>query len=74
MNIDDFQELIDLTDCLAMSNEYLIHKFTEGGNYLIIDTFGDFLILERDKVDAVFSTIWNDLYGPISEEIPHILN
>ena len=70
MNIDDFQELIDLTDYLAMSNEYLIRKFTEGGNYLIIDTFGDFLILERDKVDAVFSTIWNDLYGPI----PHILN
>ena len=62
MNIDDFQELIDLTDYLAMSNEYLIRKFTEGGNYLIIDTFGDFLILERDEVDAVFSTIWNDLY------------
>ena len=74
MNIDDFQELIELTDYLAMSNEYLIRKFTEGGNYLIIDTFGDFLILERDEVDAVFSTIWSDLYGPISEEIPHILN
>ena len=74
MNIDNFQELIDLTDYLAESNEYLIRKFTEGGNYLIIDTFGDFLILERDKVDAVLSTIWNDLYGPISEEIPHILN
>ena len=74
MNIDNFQELIDLTDYLAESNEYLIRKFTEDGNYLIIDTFGDFLILERDKVDAVLSTIWNDLYGPISEEIPHILN
>ena len=54
MNIDNFQELIHLTDYLAESNEYLIRKFTEGGNYLIIDTFGDFLILERDKVDAVF--------------------
>ena len=74
MNIDNFQELIDLTDYLAESNEYLIRKFTEDGNYLIIDTFGDFLILERDKVDAGFSAIWNDLYGPISEEIPHILN
>ena len=74
MNIDNFQELIDLTDYLATSNEYLIRKFTEGGNYLIIDTYGDFLILERDEVDTVFSTIWNDLYGPISEKIPHILN
>ena len=74
MNIDNFEELIDLTVHLAMSDKYLIRKFTEGGNYLIIDTFGDFLILERDEVDAVFSTIWNDLYGPISEEIPHILN
>ena len=45
MNIDNFQELIDLTDYLATSNEYLIRKFTEGGNYLIIDTYGDFLII-----------------------------
>ena len=74
MNIKKHQELIDLTDFLAVSNEYLIRKFKEGGNYLIIDTLGDFLIIERDDVDAVFSTIWSDLYGPISEEIPHILN
>jgi hypothetical protein len=74
MNIKDFQELIDLTDYLDESDEYLIRKFTEGGNYMIIDTYGDFLILKRDEVDTVFSTIWNDLYGPISEKIPHILN
>ena len=74
MNIDKHQELIDLTDYLAVSNEYLIRKFKEGGNYLIIDTYGDFLILERDEVDTVTNIIWNDLYGTISEEIPHILN
>ena len=49
MNIDNFQELIDLTVHLAMSDKYLIRKFKEEGNYLIIDTFGDFLILQRDK-------------------------
>ena len=74
MNIEKHQELIDLTNYLAMSNEYLIRKFKEGGNYLIIDKFGDFLIIERDEVDSVFQTIWRDLYGPITEEIPHILN
>jgi len=74
MNIKDFQELLDLTIYLDASDEYLIHKFIEGGNYLIIDTYGDFLIIERDEVDTVFSAIWNDLYGPISEETPHILN
>ena len=74
MNIKKHQELIDLTDFLAVSNEYLIRKFKEGGNYLIIDKFGDFLIIERDEVDSVFQTIWSDLYGPITEEIPHILN
>ena len=74
MNIKKHQELIDLTDFLAVSNEYLIRKFKEGGNYLIIDTLGDFLIIERDAVETVFSTIWSDLYGPISEETPHILN
>ena len=74
MNIDKHQELIDLTDYLAVSDEYLIRKFKEGGSYLIIDTYGDFLILKRDEVDTVTNIIWNDLYGPISEEIPHILN
>ena len=74
MNIEKHQELIDLTDYLAVSNEYLIRKFKDGGNYLIIDTFGDFLIIERDEVESVTNIIWNDLYGPISEEIPHILN
>ena len=74
MNIDKHQELIDLTDYLAVSNEYLIRKFKEGGSYLIIDTYGDFLILKRDEVDTVTNIIWNDIYGPISEEIPHILN
>ena len=74
MNIDNFQELIDLTDYIDLTKEYLIRKFKEGGSYLIIDTYGDFLILKRDEVDTVTNIIWNDLYGPISEEIPHILN
>ena len=74
MNIKNFQELIDLTDFLAVSNEYLIRKFKDGGNYLIIDTYGDFIILKRDEVETVTNIIWNDLYGLISEEIPHILN
>tara|TARA_B100001179_G_C18250390_1_gene258035 strand:- start:290 stop:514 length:225 start_codon:yes stop_codon:yes gene_type:complete len=74
MNIDNFQELIDLTDYLDLTNEYLIRKFKEGGSYLIIDTYGDFIILKRDEVETVTNIIWNDLYGLISEEIPHILN
>ena len=74
MKIEKHQELIDLTDYLAVSNEYLIRKFKEGGNYLIIDKFGDFLIIERDEVDSVFQTIWNDLYGTTPTEIPYILN
>jgi len=74
MNIKHYQELIELTDYLAVSNEYLIRKFKDGGNYLIIDTYGDFLIIERDEVESVLDILWNDLYGPISEKIPHILN
>jgi len=74
MNIKDFQELIDLSDYIDLTNEYIIRKFIEGGSYLIIDTYGDFLILKRDEVDTVTNIIWNDLYGPMSKEIPHILN
>ena len=74
MNIKDFQELIDLSDYIDLTNEYIIRKFIEGGSYLIIDTYGDFLILKRDEVDTVTYIIWNDLYGPMSKKIPHILN
>jgi len=74
MNIKDFQELIDLSDYIDLTNEYIIRKFIEGGSYLIIDTYGDFLILKRDEVDTVTNIIWNDLYGPMSKKIPHILN
>jgi len=74
MNVKDFKELIETTEFVGSTDDYLIQKFKEGGNYLIVDTYGDFLILERDKIESVFSTIWDDLYGPITEEVPHILN
>ncbi len=74
MNIKKHQELIDLTDYLAVSDEYLIRKFKEGGNYLIIDTYGDFLIMERDEVDSVLQIIWDDLYGPTTQPESHLLN
>ena len=74
MNVKKFKELIETTEFVGITDEYLIHKFTEGGNYLIIDALGDFLIIERDKIESLFTTIWNDLYGPITEEMPHILN
>jgi|TARA_Y100001951_G_C11183037_1_gene207071 hypothetical protein len=74
MNIKNFQELIDISDEVDVAEEYLIRKFKDGGNYIIIDTYGDFLILDRDNVDSVFSTIWSDLYGTINEEIPYVLN
>ena len=74
MNIKNSQELIDISDEVDVAEEYLIRKFKDGGNYIIIDTYGDFLILDRDNVDSVFSTIWSDLYGTINEEIPYVLN
>ena len=74
MNIKRHQELIELTDYLAVSDEYLIRKFKDGGNYLIIDTYGDFLIIERDEVDSVLQIIWDDLYGPTTQPESHLLN
>jgi|TARA_B100001971_G_C17697885_1_gene290228 hypothetical protein len=74
MNIKHFQELIELTDYLAVSTEYLIRKFKDGGNYLIIDSYGDFLIIERDEVDSVLQIIWDDLYGPTTQLESHLLN
>ena len=54
MNVKDFKELIETTEFVGSTDDYLIQKFKEGGNYLIVDTYGDFLILERDKL----KTLW----------------
>ena len=74
MNIKKHQELIDLTDYLAVSNKSLIRNFKEGGNYLIIDTLGDFLIIERDEVETVFSKVWRYFYGVVTEDTTNTLN
>ena len=44
MNIKKFQEIIEATDLVDSTGKYVVRKFPSG-NYVIIDSIGDFIIL-----------------------------
>ena len=64
MNIRNYEELIEVTELIDDVGEYVIRKFISSGNYVIIDSIGDFIVLEREKADHVCSIIWEDLAPP----------
>jgi hypothetical protein len=61
MNIKDIDEIVEVTELIEQVGKYVIRKFISSGNYVIIDSIGDFVIIEREKADHVCSTIWSDL-------------
>ena len=61
MNIKNVEELIEITELIEQVGEYVIRKFISSGNYVIIDSIGDFVIIEKEKADHVCSIIWSDL-------------
>ena len=61
MNTKNYEEVIGATKHIKMIGNYSIRKFKSGGNYVIIDNRGDFLVLEKDEADEVCSTIWEDM-------------
>ena len=65
MNIKKFQEIIEATDLVDSTGKYVVRKFPSG-NYVIIDSIGDFIILEREKADDVCTIVWENLAPPES--------
>jgi hypothetical protein len=61
MNIANISEIVEVTELIEQVGEYVIRKFIDSGNYVIIDNIGDFVIIEREKADHVCSIIWEDL-------------
>jgi len=77
MNINKHKELIPLTDDVDNIGNYLIRRFKDdSGNYLIIDKFGDFIVLDKQSAGDVLSAIWDDTYvfDPASEPSTGLLN
>ena len=61
MNIKKFQEIVDTTDMVDSVGEYVVRKFKGSGNFVVIDSIGDFIILDRETVDGICSVIWGDI-------------
>ena len=61
MNIKSFEEVIDATEFVESVGDYVLRKFITSGNYVIIDKLGDFIVLEKDAVESICSSIWEDL-------------
>jgi hypothetical protein len=77
MNINKHKELIPLTDNVENTGNYLVRRFKDdSGNYLIIDTYGDFIVLDKQSAGDVLSAIWDDAYvfDPASEPSTGLLN
>ena len=61
MNIADIDEIVEATELIEQVGEYVIRKYITSDNYVIIDSIGDFIILERDIADQICSVLWNDI-------------
>ena len=60
-NIKNVEELIEVTELIKETGNYVIRKFISSGNYVIIDEIGDFVILDKEKADSICSIIWGDI-------------
>tara|TARA_B100000959_G_scaffold189275_1_gene198004 strand:+ start:2911 stop:3117 length:207 start_codon:yes stop_codon:yes gene_type:complete len=63
MNLRKHMEILDVSDHLGHTGDYEIRKYREGGGYVLLDVLGDFVIIEEDEVDNIFSVIYNDIHN-----------
>ena len=71
MNIKKCEELLSLTENIEITGNYIVRRFKDdSGNYLIIDLYGDFLILDKQAAGDVLSAIWDDAYIPDASPTP----
>jgi hypothetical protein len=74
MNIKHHKEILPLTTEVQITGNYVIRKFIDdSGNYLIIDTYGDFLVLDKSAAGDLLSAIWHD-NSTVEDVYPTFLN
>ena len=61
MNSKKFKEILEVSTHIDKSGDYEIRRYTNSGGYVIIDTLGDFVILDEYNVADVCSIIFEDL-------------
>ena len=69
MNTKKFKEILEQSTHIDSVADYEIRRYTNSGGYVIIDTLGDFVILDEDNVTDVCGIIFEDLIdqGKITE-------
>lgn len=63
MNLKKHMEILDVSNHLGHSGNYEVRKYCNGGGYVILDALGDFVIIEEDEADNIYSIIYTDLHG-----------
>ena len=61
MNTKKFKEILEQSTLIDSVADYEIRRYTNSGGYVIIDTLGDFVILDEYNVADVCSVIFEDL-------------
>ena len=67
-SVEQFNQFLQMTSRLGTTDRYDIRKFNEGGNYLLVDTHGDYLVLERESADDVCNLLFTYLSTEVHDE------
>ena len=60
-SVEIFNQFLQITARLGTTDRYDIRKFNNGGNFLLVDTHGDYLVIERESADDICNLIFTDL-------------
>jgi hypothetical protein len=61
MNLRHHNEILSVSSHLGHTGNYEIRKYRNSGGYVLIDILGDFVIIEEDSVDNIYSILYADL-------------
>jgi len=59
-SVEIFNQFLQVTARLGTTDRYDIRKFNNGGNFLLVDTHGDYLVIERESADDICNLIFTE--------------
>ena len=67
-SVEQFNQFLQRTIRLGTTERYDIRKFNDGGNFLLVDTHGDYLVIERESADDICNLIFTDISTKMKNE------
>tara|TARA_B100000678_G_scaffold188784_1_gene157892 strand:+ start:66 stop:278 length:213 start_codon:yes stop_codon:yes gene_type:complete len=62
MNLKKHEEILSVSSPLGRTGNYEVRKYRDSGGYVLIDILGDFVVIEEDSVDKIYSILYTDLF------------